>query len=81
MVVKLKDKNTQKILKTIANFNKILLKFQIAIDNHSINSKDYAKAYHEALKEVRRTLVPEKMIRKKNKKIQKITNTIKNRWY
>ena len=36
----------------------------LKIDNHSINSRNYATAYHQTLEEVPRTLVPEKRIKK-----------------
>ena len=44
------------------------------MDNHSINSTNYAKADYQALKEVPRTLAPEKTIKKsiRLKKLEKI---------
>ena len=43
-------------------------------NNHSINSKNYATAYHQTLEEFARTLVPEKTIKIQIQKLERISN-------
>ena len=64
------------------DFIKKLLKLELKIDNHSINSRNYATACHQTSEEFSRNLVPkiEKKF-KKVKKLEKIANIFKNCLY